>query len=194
MTRLGAVFWIVLVLASGFTTFQVKYAVQRIDDELNQVRRQAIAEQQQIRVLTAEWSFLNQPERLAQLNREFLKMAPISTKQLQQRIEDLPWRAPVAGPDILVAAHPPLSAPASLPVSGRPVASLPVASLSAARSAAMPALGRPSAGTPPAAVSAVAAALPPVRPAAASPARPGHLVTAVPPSLDALFAQIAGAP
>jgi len=32
MTRLGTVFWVVVVLAAGFTTFKVKYAVQDIED------------------------------------------------------------------------------------------------------------------------------------------------------------------
>ena len=40
MTRLGVVFWRGLVLASGFATFKVKYAVQGIEDELARVRRQ----------------------------------------------------------------------------------------------------------------------------------------------------------
>ncbi len=66
MTRFGAVFWLVLVLAAVFTTFKVKYAVQNLEDELNRVRKQTIAERQEIRVLTAEWTYLNQPERLAE--------------------------------------------------------------------------------------------------------------------------------
>ena len=45
MTRLGAVFWLGLVLVAGFTTFKVKYAVQDIEDQLNRVRRHTIAEQ-----------------------------------------------------------------------------------------------------------------------------------------------------
>ena len=49
MTRLGVVFWGGLVLASGFATFKVKYAVQGIEDELARVRRQTVAEQQEIR-------------------------------------------------------------------------------------------------------------------------------------------------
>ena len=104
MTRLGIVFWLLLVLASGFTTFKVKYAVQDIEDELSRVRRQTIAEQQEIRVLTAEWTYLNQPERLAELNRRFLGLAPIGTKQLQQRIEDIPLRLPPAPPDVVIGA------------------------------------------------------------------------------------------
>ena len=110
MTRLGAVFWLVLVLAAGFTTFKVKYAVQDIEDELSRTRKQTIAEQQETRVLTAEWTYLNQPERLADLNRRFLGLGAITAKQLQRRVEDIPMRAPVAPPapaaDALVAANP----------------------------------------------------------------------------------------
>ena len=111
MTRLGTVFWVVLVLAAGFTTFKVKYAVQDIEDQLNRVRRQTIAEQQEIRVLTAEWTYLNQPERLAELNRRFLGLASITAKQLQRSIEEIPLRAPAAPPDVLVEATPDAAAP-----------------------------------------------------------------------------------
>lgn len=105
MTRLGTVFWLVLVLAAGFTTFRVKYAVQDIEDELNRVRKQTIAERQEIRVLTAEWTYLNQPERLAELNRRFLGLAPMSAKQLQRSIAEIPLRPAAAPPDALVEAN-----------------------------------------------------------------------------------------
>ena len=111
MTRLGTVFWVALVLTAGFTTFKVKYAVQDIEDELNRVRRQTIAEQQEIRVLTAEWTYLNQPERLTELNRRFLGLASITTKQLQRSIEEIPLRAPAAPPDVLVEATADATAP-----------------------------------------------------------------------------------
>ena len=125
MIRLGAVFWLVLVLAAGFTTFKVKYAVQDIEDELNRARRQTIAEQQETRVLTAEWTYLNQPERLAELNRRFLGLAAISTKQLQRNIEEIPLRAPAAPPDTLVEANPEPAAPQAAPVPFAPVALIP---------------------------------------------------------------------
>lgn len=122
MTRLGAVFWLVLVLAAGFTTFKVKYAVQDIGDELNRVQRQTIAEQQEIRVLTAEWTYLNQPERLAELNRRFLGLAPIAAKQLQRSIDEIPLRPPAAPADLLVAAGPEPAAPyaTAIPVAAAP--------------------------------------------------------------------------
>jgi hypothetical protein len=116
MTRLGAVFWGGLVLASGFATFNVKYAVQGIEDELVRAQRQTLVEQQEIRVLTAEWAYLNQPERLAELNRNFLQLAPMTARQLQGRVEEIALRAPPAGvpdttPEIMFAATPPVAAP-----------------------------------------------------------------------------------
>src|SRR5260221_9451505 len=104
MTRLGTVFWLVLVLAAGFTTFKVKYAVQDIEEQLNRARRQTIAEQQETRVLTAEWTYLNQPERLAELNRRFLRVAAISAQQPQRNIQGNPLRPPAPPPRALVQA------------------------------------------------------------------------------------------
>lgn len=164
MTKLGVVFWLGLVLVSGFTTFKVKHAVQEIDDELTRVRRHIIAEQQEMRVLAAEWTYLNQPERLAELNRTFLQLAPIAARQLQQRIEDIPLRPQPAGPDVLLAAAPP---PAMPPAAAAPVA--------IAVAAAAPARAPVAAPAPPQATAA-----PPVR-----------LAKATAGSLDALIAQIA---
>src|SRR5689334_15270585 len=96
MTRLGAVFWGGLVLASGFATFNVKYAVQGIEDELARVRRQTLVDQQEIRVLEAEWASLNHPERLAELNRTFLQLTPLTAKQLQGRVDEIALRPPPA--------------------------------------------------------------------------------------------------
>ena len=107
MTRVGALVWFVLVLAAGFATFKVKYAVQDIEDQLNHVRKQTVAEQHEIRVLNADWAYLNQPERLADLNRRFLGLVPITAHQLQQKIADIALRPPPpAAPDVVVAAAP----------------------------------------------------------------------------------------
>jgi hypothetical protein len=181
MTKLGTAFWIGLVLASGFTTFKVKHAVQDIDDQLIRTRKYAIAEQQEIRVLAAEWTYLNQPERLAELNRTFLQLGPIATKQLQQRIEDIPWRATVAEPDMLVAA----SAPAVVPHAAVPPAAVPPAA--APRAALTPIPAPIPAPTAP----IIATPVPGGVPAGSGAANSLRLAKAVPGSLDALIAQIA---
>ena len=191
MTRLGIMFWLVLVLAAGFTTFKVKYAVQDIEDQLNRVRRQTVVEQQEIRVLTAEWTFLTQPERLAELNRRFLGLAPIAAKQLQRTVAEIPLRAtpaslPAEPPDVLLpdVVAPVVAAGASPDSAGGPspgaepteaaaplpdTAPTPASALAMARALLSPGAARPAAR---------------VQLAKSGPARPRG-------SLDALIAQIA---
>jgi hypothetical protein len=198
MIRIGALFWLVLVVAAGFVTFKVKYAVQDIEDELNRARKHTIAEQQEIRVLTAEWTYLNQPERLAELNRRFLQLGPVGTKQLQRTVEDVPFRPlpvppPSAPPDILVAAapeppHPPAAAPASSVAEPSPEA--PSAPASSASVLAALGIGQATAGELPAAPAPVALKVTPGKSAA-----PVQLAKAAasrqPRSLEDLFSQIA---
>jgi len=185
MTRLGAAFWLVLVLIAGFTTFKVKYAVQDIEDELNRARRQTIAEQQETRVLTAEWTYLNQPERLAELNRRFLGLTAITAKQLQRRIEDIPLRVPAAPPDALVEASP---GPATPQEAAAPLAVAPAA-LSPAP--AIIATNQTDATTPRDEISADDGARSPASAAPVRLAKAGRAPASS--SLDALIAQIAEA-
>jgi hypothetical protein len=201
MTRLGTVFWLVLVLAAGFTTFKVKYAVQDIEDELNRARRQTIAEQQETRVLTAEWTYLNQPERLAELNRRFLGLAALTTKQLQRSIAEIPLRAPAAPPaappDALVEASPgpaaPQAAATPLPVTLQAAATpLPVTSAALGPAPAIAGTTRQADTTSPRdEVTAGDGARPPASAAPVRLAKAGPVPAAN--SLDALIAQIAEA-
>lgn len=149
MSRLGAVFWLLLVLATALTTFKVKYAVQEIEDELNKMRKHTVAEQQEIRVLTAEWTYLTQPERLADLNRRFLSLAPVGPKQLQRGIADIALRpvpAAPAAPDVLVASNPDPAAPKPA-VSAAPAVA-PVTPVAAAAANPAPAVRFAKAGDP----------------------------------------------
>ena len=193
MIRLGALFWLLLVVSAGFVTFKVKYAVQDIEDELNRVRKQTIAEQQEIRVLNAEWTYLNQPERLAELNRRFLQLAPIGTKQLQQKVEDIPLRPlppPSAPPDVLVAAttDPPATQSAAAVSAGdEPLPAAPAASSGASALAAL--------AITPASASELPVAAAALKPGSTRPGAPVRLAKAAagsqPRSLDELFSQVA---
>ena len=189
MIRLGALFWLLLVVAAGFVTFKVKYAVQDLEDELNRVKKQTVAEQQEIRVLSAEWTYLNQPERLAHLNRRFLQLAPIGPKQLQQKVEDIPLRPPPlpAEPDVVIAkAEPPLPAPV-LAAPGSEPAPAPPAPASSVSALAALTIGQASASELP---GGAAGPKPiPARPMA--PVRFAKAAAAAPHSLDELFSQVA---
>jgi hypothetical protein len=106
MIRLSSVFWVLLASTTALATFAVKYEVQSLDDRLGDARKATAAENRERRVLDAEWAYLNRPDMLAQMNERFLSLAPITRKQLQTAITDLPMRpAPPAPP---VATAPPV--------------------------------------------------------------------------------------
>jgi hypothetical protein len=192
MIRLGSLFWLILVSATGFAMFGVKYQVQALEDELARTNRATAAEEHEMRVLEAEWAYMTRPETLEAMNRRFLSLGPIVTKQLHITVADIPLRPPPPAtapppvePPVLVATAEP-STPAS--AAPNPPEEVPAPNLEAAAQTpaeppatqsalrAMPALLEKP-GAQPAKVVSVKAALKP------NPARRAK-------SLDDLIAQI----
>lgn len=121
MIRLGTLFWLVLVSATGFAMFGVKYQVQAVEDELARTRRAAMAEEHEIRVLEAEWAYLTRPETLDAMNRRFMSLAPISTKQLHTTVADIPMRPPPPAPPPAPVEQPAETVVAAVEPSATPV-------------------------------------------------------------------------
>jgi hypothetical protein len=113
MKWLNGVFWIAIAVFAGVTNYAVKHVVQSLDDELSSVRRKTVAEQKQIHELNAEWTYLNQPELLADLNRRYVGLTPVAPKQLQHNIAEIPLRPPPpeTAPEPQIAATPPTAIP-----------------------------------------------------------------------------------
>lgn len=130
MIRISVLVWTVILALLGVGLFQVKYNVQAKERELREVRRQIEANLSSIHVLEAEWSYLNDPLRLADLARRHTDLLPTTPGQIGD-IASLPPRRPdqpapeelapgQVGPD---AANPPLlsSAPPPDPAPEAPV-------------------------------------------------------------------------
>jgi len=144
MTRLLTALGLVLTAAASISLYQVKYQVQDMERNLAAMKHQIVRDRSEMQVLEAEWSFLNQPERLQELSRRYLALVPIRSSQMAS-IESLPPR----GAPVLAAAPGPVSAlppgvsppltpsPAPLapgaPPVGQPNAQLPAAPPSAGR-------------------------------------------------------------
>ena len=110
MIRLSTLFWLLAVSAAGFAMYAVKYEVQALADEHTRIVKQADDAERDLRVLEAEWAYLNRPEALAQMNQRFLSLGPIATKQLRSSLSDIPMRpapAPALSPVETVAADGP---------------------------------------------------------------------------------------
>jgi hypothetical protein len=90
--------WLLLASGIGWGVYQVKYEVQRLETKLVRLNRGIVADQEMIQVLSAEWSYLNQPQNLEALSRKFLELEPMTGKQFTT-IEQIPMRgaAQVAG-------------------------------------------------------------------------------------------------
>ena len=118
MIRISAIVWVVVLALLGIGLFQVKYNVQGKERDLREVRRQIEANYNAIHVLDAEWSYLNDPLRLADLTRRHTGLVPTTPGQigdfasLPLRIEDLPLT-----PEVPAEPQPPLvsSAPQAQP-------------------------------------------------------------------------------
>ena len=124
MIRLGTVLWLVLVAFVGFGMFKVKYEVMDLEDELARINRAIVADQDAVHVLKAEWAFLGQPSRLAELSRRHLELVPLGAAQLGQisAIALRPGAVPVA-----VAAAPSVTpTPAPTAPSGKPPTAKPL--------------------------------------------------------------------
>lgn len=82
MIRPGNIFWIGLALTLGYGLYHLKHEVKALEDELFRLNRQILAEQQAIHVLRAEWSYINQPQRLQSLSQRHLDLQPTRPAQI----------------------------------------------------------------------------------------------------------------
>lgn len=82
MIRPALILWIGLPAIVTIALLLVSYQVKRLEYELAALEREALAQQEEIHVLNAEWSFLNRPERLARLAERHLELAPVAPAQL----------------------------------------------------------------------------------------------------------------
>jgi len=108
--RLATWGWLAVVGLAGFATFEMKRQVAQVDDELGRVNRQIDADRDQLRVLSAEWSYLTQPSRLDQLRQRHLALVPVTRAQLGS-LDQIPFRSGETVSSAVASAPPSPSAP-----------------------------------------------------------------------------------
>lgn len=92
MIRRATIVWGSLAAAAGCLLFNASYRAESLQDQLASLRNQIADEERQIRVLKAEWSFVNQPQRLKDLVQRHLLLEPAQGSQIAD-ISDIPARA-----------------------------------------------------------------------------------------------------
>ena len=92
MRRLTGILGLVVAAVAALFLFAVKQEVSQMEDDLRAIHRNILAQQEAIQVLETEWSYLNQPARIADLAKRHLGLQPISAARIV-RLDDLPLRA-----------------------------------------------------------------------------------------------------
>ena len=92
-----------LVLLAVMVTglFELKYEVRSLDQERAALHGRIADEEEALRVLQAEWSFLNQPDRIQEFARRYLALDAPIVGQIGG-IERIPFRA--AGDEVAQVA------------------------------------------------------------------------------------------
>ncbi|MDY0881274.1 hypothetical protein ACFPL7_16930 [Dongia soli] len=114
MIRISVVIWILVLALLGVGLFQVKYNVQAKETELRHLKRQIDSNLSSIHVLEAEWSYLNDPVRLADLARRHTDLLPTQASQIKN-FADLPLRPADAPAAPAPETAPQLSQPEQAP-------------------------------------------------------------------------------
>ncbi len=97
MIRLATFVWLGLLTMIGVGLYQVELGVLAKESELKQINRQIDANREATHVLEAEWSYLNDPTRLADLTRRYTDLAPATPTQIAGFDRLLP-RPPAGAP------------------------------------------------------------------------------------------------
>lgn len=79
--RKTAILWLVLAAIAGGVLFHTSQRVTDGRTELDKIAQSLRKEDESLRVLQAEWSYLNQPDRLEKLAKKYLHLAPLKGSQ-----------------------------------------------------------------------------------------------------------------
>ncbi len=77
------------VIGLSVGLYDIKYRAESADRHARQLEQRIAKEQEAIRVLRAEWSYLNQPERLQGLANRYTELKPLTAEQIGS-FEDVP--------------------------------------------------------------------------------------------------------
>ena len=81
MIRRSTLLTSLLAISTGFALFVVKYQVQDLEGTLIKINRSISENRQAVHVLKAEWSHLNEPNRLRYLSARYLDLGPLENAQ-----------------------------------------------------------------------------------------------------------------
>lgn len=119
--RVSLILAVSVAVVSGVMLFGVSQKVQTAESEQRRLSAAVGSERETIRVLNAEWDYLNRPDRVEDLAREYLRMKPPQAGQMESdaaALPDAPFSAtPGRKPEL--GAQPAVLARSAAPVPAR---------------------------------------------------------------------------
>jgi len=76
MIRITTLFWIALLVIAGGTVMHVSYQVRHVEKHLAEIARDTHQQEDAIRILSAEWDTLNDPQHIDALAKRYLALQP----------------------------------------------------------------------------------------------------------------------
>jgi len=91
-----------LVLIAFGSLFYMKFTVEEKEQQLSAMKAEYLADQKALRVLKAEWAYLNSPEYLQTMAEKYLMLKPLGSKQVVAWFDEVPNR-PYDSPALAIA-------------------------------------------------------------------------------------------
>lgn len=93
MINRGILFWIVAAIFTGIGLFVVKYHERRLEERLEALNRQIVDNQRATNILRVEWAHLGEVNRIEALNAKYIRLQPITMRQIGSISQIPPRRA-----------------------------------------------------------------------------------------------------
>lgn len=90
LIRLSTFLAVTCAAASGALLFSTAQKVQQADQKMSHLQENVSQEEQAIRVLRAEWDYLNRPDRLENLVRNNLDLEQVPPESVRNAVSELP--------------------------------------------------------------------------------------------------------
>ena len=116
----GKIIWAICMVVVGTALFHTSEQVQDAKSDLVQTQAQLEREKETLRVLKAEWSHLNNPEKLEQLSQKYLTdvepaanhvLIPVSETPVEDNLQQTTAPMPRSKPSITYTEKPPQQPP-----------------------------------------------------------------------------------
>ena len=83
-SRYVTLLWMVVIVIAMFGLYQVKYKVQALQVEVAETERKLTEAREALHVVSAEWAYLNRPERLQYLSKKYLSLVSVDQRKIGQ--------------------------------------------------------------------------------------------------------------